>query len=83
MTFINSKKAFRFYNGTLEKKIPAQYVGEVPDWVTETRLFKLAVSDSSITYVGESRTQVVKPENFGSTAPAAPETGKTKGNGKA
>jgi hypothetical protein len=52
-TFIQSKQAFRFKVGTDEFTIPTKYVGSVPDWVTNTTLFKLAVSDGSITYVGQ------------------------------
>jgi hypothetical protein len=52
MTFIQSKKAFRFYDKEHELHTPAQYVGELPDWAANTRLFSLAVKGGDITYVG-------------------------------
>lgn len=55
--FINSKSALEFCSADKKKhKIPAGFLGNVPDWVTETRLYKAACKDSTITFVGESKT---------------------------
>lgn len=55
-TFIQSRCAFHFPSpevGTKGVSIPAQYVGTVPDWITKTLMFQLAVSGHDITYVGQ------------------------------
>lgn len=54
--FINSKKHFVFTStdGDL-LDIPRDYIGDLPDWVTKTKLFKMAVDDKVITMVGESQ----------------------------
>ena len=54
MTFIQSKQAYHFNGAGESFEIPAFFVGGVPEWVTQTVLFKLAVSDGSITFVGHN-----------------------------
>lgn len=49
--FIRSRVAYEFENPeTGEKyKIPREYLGEVPDWVAKTALYKLATSGKNPT----------------------------------
>jgi len=59
--FINSKKSYIFPdpNGGEDYSVPAAYLGEVPDWVSKTELFKLAVKEKSITMVGKGKSASV------------------------
>lgn len=73
MTFIQSKQAYHFKCAGESLEIPAHFVGSVPDWVLQTKLFNLAVADKSITYVGH-------PPQVGvaEAAPAASEAAKAE-----
>lgn len=52
--FINSKKHFVFTSPDGDvKDIPRDYIGDAPDWIAKTTLFKMAVDDTSITMVGK------------------------------
>lgn len=62
--FISSKKTYEFPNPDFPDKkvtIPAEYLGPVDDWVTDTLLFKLAVKEGSITMVGHEKSIPVTP----------------------
>lgn len=53
--FIRSSKAFEFVHPDYPETIfavPVEYIGEVPDWVAASPLFRLAQKDGSITTVG-------------------------------
>jgi hypothetical protein len=47
--FINSRKTFRFRAGGFSAlDITAGFMGYIPFWAAQTRLYKLAVADGSI-----------------------------------
>lgn len=59
--FIQSRKALKFKGpGGEVFTVPARFVGEVPEWVTETRLFHWAAKDGSITMPISSRDKAVE-----------------------
>ncbi len=75
-TFIQSSKSFHFSSpnkGEPEFKVPFGYVGEVPEWVTKTPLFALAVKGGDITYVGKHQES---PKDSPSGGPGAPSSAK-------
>ena len=58
--FINCKKTLGFKRTDGKKFIvPKNYIGEIPEWVTETWLYKAACQDGSITFVGQQKSQIV------------------------
>jgi hypothetical protein len=56
--FIQSKRAFKFQNGSESVIIPANFVGSMPDGVKDSTMFKWAEKSGDITYVGQPPTTV-------------------------
>ncbi|MBD5572390.1 hypothetical protein [Clostridium botulinum] len=59
---IYSNKSLLFINGDERKKVKNFEMTDVPDWVEDTPLFKLAKADGTLTVI-ESREQQVAAEN--------------------
>jgi hypothetical protein len=51
--FIQSKGAYKCKYGAQITDIPIEYVGSVPDAITNSKMFQWAVKSGNITYVGQ------------------------------
>lgn len=66
MALIKSTRSYTFKTGNekfdIQANLLSPYMGTVPDEVTESKLFKLAVKDGSITFIGAPPVAITKEE---------------------
>lgn len=77
--FINCKKTLEFKRMDGKKFIaPKNYLGDVPEWVTETWLYKAACRDGTITFVGQQKSQIVVENKKEQRAPKQADANKAE-----